>query len=1090
MLIATTNNQLTLLEFPRGNIVQKYVGCDAVETTSCEVDQLSALDVQRYGMRPGECGAYRVQLQKNESAEAYHKRRREAQKDVLPKKIVAKFIIGFLGPITSWYEQQTGTFYFGTTDGKVGAFDIGTDIKSSTVLCSSNDRPIRLQFLVSVHAGVVMGMFYSSYAASLFTAGMDGRIYRISIAYSGEPVGDPRPIGHQMRAIRCMKWVPPSKHFITIHVNRRVVVWVIGRNSEPLWCFPPEAQEVLSASLHPRQHRLAVLLSDKTIKVYETHGKKSIATIQQTSTDTTRGVADPMRETAPLSEGDDGVVMWHPYSTSLICALRTVVIYTPSRARDASSCDELPPQSTATPETGLTENKTSDGAADAVSGGYDTRETLASLGPRRADTHQSGIVATLVHKHSWLLHTFSENAWRVWDLETGALRQHVDVPSTVRMGNLSLQTASVASCSWSTTTQTRLVTGGQDCSVITWDPETHAPLEHECLVRDTSDQLDFDVSVISHQNYLIAWTARTCRVTRYSSGILLPNGVESSDSTVIRVPSLSSVTACCVARDVYLCIGTGDSVLYFYSIRGGSPLHESLLVGPHGDEKGAIIQLIYLNEQEQSLLLAVLDNGLLFTYAVVDRSVLGCARLFHRFECRIRKALYVPDVALLLCGDSKGRLTAYTLLGHNPVQIDVRHPPPQCFSILAASSEITSLDAFTRTYGKYVIVGSLDRQVRLFRLEDITCGGSHSTVSPPFSALTTPRATIGDTVTFVGRFGRDIWRLDDPSTYNNDKAILAETKDVNSSAVEALLEGIIRPHAGATGARLDASLCTEEESGGSFAKFRKGRRVSTPSICPVPAQAAQQSSSFFLTEPSMMQMDGNQNVNMSMSCGSTKYPHDVPMPQHSPLQQPTTETSETNRASLSQQSERAWTVTSSRQRRSSTKVFTVSPTSQISGSSNQATAGTFMQNPEEVSDSVPRRESASGEGYRLRARSFLVSMTTRLEKVRPEGYRKGAFEMRLSEVSSSIEVPDGDHHSSDAMRLVLETRARLAERMEEYRRRQEALNKKRKTSGMQILARAILPPVVIPQPNVRSVDAHPSNDVTAAALRKQVTWRF
>lgn len=1060
ILIVTTNSQLTILDFPEGNILQKYLGCNSLRSALYDVVQLSATNVQRYGMRPGECGTYRVELRKGETAEEYHHRRREAQNAVLSKILPAKPVIGFTTPTSCWFDTYTGIFFFGSVNGSVGAFDISADVRPSALLAGANCKPVWPLFMIDVHAGPVVGIFYTSYATSLFTAGADGSLYRTPLGPAGKPTGETRPVGRELKPIRMMQWWPPSKYYVTIHVDRRVALWVIGRNSDPLHHFAPETQEVVSAALHPRQQRLALLLADKTIKVYETHSSRSLATIAQPVPDTNFSATDPLRQMMERSATDeDGVVAWHPYRFCLICCLRAAVIYAPTK-NPLSDLKEESMLLTSEGGVGVSNSEAVDGDAAAAKVLSSRKPSSNVLDSRRFDTHNGGVVAMVVHRQSCDLHTFDENSWRVWELQTGAMKLHIDVSRAARKENISLRKVTVASCSWTTSAQTRLVTGGQDFSLLTWDPATAAPLVAEMLVQDITDRLDSDVFVISHRNRLIAWSARVCRIITFSSGVILPSGVEESESVVLRVPSLTSLTACCVLRDTYLCFGTGDATIFFYSFRGGAPIYEHALREKTEGEKGSVVQLIFLNEQNQNILLVFLDLGILYVYSYINQTVVHRVRLIRRFESRLRKVLYISEDGIVLIGDSTGRVSLLDVRGCSSVSVDFRNAFVMRSVFQGASDEITSLESLRIAGRRYVVVGSLDRHTRLFQLDDTSC--SQTATSTPIVLRHTP------TVTFVGAFGRDSWKLSDPSTFS-DKVPAAQRLGAGSTAnEEVLLESIINPDLSPESGRSITELLLEED--GARGKSRWNARAASPLLG---SQSPRRVSGrpFFMTDVFSLQEE-NSLPSITPTLGESSRP--LPQQLQGPPMPPLSLDAATVAGPRAGEHSTPSVVVPGRraQTRPSVREVFSGPSSGLP--SAEQTMG--LQGTEQATTS-PRGSLSTCQGTHSESSKMptrmLWTMAQRLEAVMPKGCANG----ELTKWSNELLLNDEEWSlrqnrslkirlESEELRLALETRRRLADRMEEYKRRQALRRAEKKDFMPLVSAQHYLAPVVIPQPSI------------------------
>ncbi|RNF00181.1 hypothetical protein TraAM80_07762 [Trypanosoma rangeli] len=1086
ILIATTNGQLTVLDFPEGNVLQKYLGCASLQTAFYEVLQLSATKVYRYGMKPGECGMYHVTLRKDESAEEYHRRRHETQNHTFSKVLPAKPVVGFEAPTASWFDNFSGIFFFGTVDGVVGAFDISADVRPSSLLAGANSKPVPLLFSAEVHTAAVVGMFYTSYVTSLFTAGADGCIYRTPLGPTGKPAGEARLVLQQTRGIRAMQWWPPSKFYVTIHVDRRVALWVIGRHGDPLFEFPSETQGIVSAALHPRRNRLALLLSDKTIKVYETHGSRSLATIAQPAREsnfTATDASQQMMERSAIDE--DGVVAWHPLHSCLICCLRGTVVYEPSLGHMQAEISEGSGHTTRGDEQEASSTGYSQELNMDIKDKPKMQGSVGFVGTQRMDTHRGGVVAMVVHRQSWQLHTFDEVCWRTWDLTTGELKRNVNIPRIARMERMPVKRATVTSCSWTTTLQTRLATGGQDGSVLTWDPSTAAPLAAEMLVQDLSEQLDSDVTVVSHRNKLIAWSARVCRVTTFNVGLLLPSGLEESKSVVVRVPSLASVTACCVVRDAYLCMGTGDARIFFFSMRGGAPTHDCVLRDKTEEERGAVVQLIFLNEQNQNLLLAILDIGILFVYSYVNQAVVYRIRLVRRFECRIHKVLYIPEDGSVVCGDSLGRIRVLDVRGCTSPSVEFRQAFISRAMFQGATDEITSLDYFYFSGRRYLLVGSLDHLVRLFDLDDANW------LQAPYSSVMPLRSTQAS-VRFVGVVGHKTWKLSDPTTFSESPPVTPRLLVANTAEEEVLLESIICAELQPDNVKNAMDSLVDEDNTLPRGLSRRGAKVGTP-LSGMGSPKIAVTRPFFLTDVAHPQEEHarKRSFSIASSVDSTRQ------------LQPTQRAQEQQGASLlstlpeggcllprttEHVSPGPSCVGRCLQVRTRVCGALPSPTSSPTSSPTHALLLlTTEQQAAEQQSETPREDTSlcppSSTGFELiqRKKQVLLGMVRRLEAVLPKGFANGeltrdANELLMGDTRLGFRQTKCGRSRTESgeLKLALETRRRLAERMEEYKKTQAKRRSEKRSSLPRVAARHVLTPVVFPQPSVLPTEAKAS----------------
>ncbi|RNC57492.1 hypothetical protein TcCL_ESM04911 [Trypanosoma cruzi] len=875
-----------------------------------------------------------------------------------------------------------------------------------------------------------------------------------------------------------MQWWPPSKFYVTIHVDRRVVLWVIGRYGDPLHQFPSETQEVVSAALHPRRQRLAVLLSDKTIKVYETHGNKSLATIAQPTPDSNFTATDATRQMMERSAVDeDGVVAWHPYNSSIICCLRATVVYEPSKNQLQTESVGETEINFPEDERGAFSNRDVRDIAEDVKPKPRKLSAVGVVESRRVESHRSGVVAMAVQRQSLHLHTFDEEGWRIWDLDTGAIIQQVNVPRVARMEHMPLKRATVASCSWTTSLQVRLVTGGQDASMLTWDPVTCLPLAAEMLVHDVSEQLDSDVNLMSHRNKLIAWSARLCRVTTFNTGSILPSGIEESKSVLLRVPSLASITACCVVRDAYLCVGTGDARIFFFSLRGGAPTHDCVLREKTEEGKGAVVHLIFLNEQNQNLLLVILDIGILFVYSYVKQAVVYRICLGRRFECRIRKALYIPEDGTVVYGDSLGRIRVVDVRGCTSLSVEFRQAFILKSTFQGATDEITSLESFYSSGRRYLLVGSLDRMARLFYFDDTDW------LHAPFSNVAMQQNSMA-AVKFVGAFGRDTWRLSDPTTFSEEPPTALRVPANNTAEEEMLLENILHPETRPESVRSLMDSLLDDDFSVSRARSRRGTKAITP-LSASGSPRGMLTRPFFLTDISHPQEEVTQVPSLSF-LSSTESARQPPMAQATQStheqQGPSIPSGdeEGGAPSTSQGIDRVSSMVPATGRRPQ---FRPRPGEKFS---NRCSVSLFTE-PRLQLPSLDRQTEGPSEGTNPyqgflagslsppKKRMALLTMTRRLEAVLPRRFANGEFfknanELLMADAQLGLRRTKSGRTRQERvdLQLALENRRQLAERVEEYKKKQEKRRCDKRNTLMPFAARHELIPVVFPQPSVLS----------------------
>ncbi|CUG88123.1 Hypothetical protein, putative, partial [Bodo saltans] len=158
LVIATSNGQLTVVEFPGGAVVQKYIGCVSVNSAVSEVNVLSVLHTKKYGMAPGESGPRQVRFNNVSelSQESFTEKRRLARGATVNRSVAVKPIVGgFVNPTTMEYLPDRGLCFFGTVDGKVGCFDITEDLRQTTLITGSAVRAIHVSFATAAHLDAV-----------------------------------------------------------------------------------------------------------------------------------------------------------------------------------------------------------------------------------------------------------------------------------------------------------------------------------------------------------------------------------------------------------------------------------------------------------------------------------------------------------------------------------------------------------------------------------------------------------------------------------------------------------------------------------------------------------------------------------------------------------------------------------------------------------------------------------------------------------------------------------------------------------------------------------------------------------------------
>ncbi|AYU79237.1 hypothetical protein LdCL_240020500 [Leishmania donovani] len=300
---------------------------------------------------------------------------------------------------------------------------------------------------------------------------------------------------------------------------------------------------------------------------------------------------------------------------------------------------------------------------------------------RPHQTHSSAVIGLLLDPGRGELHSFSTDTWCVWYYETGKrLRAPLHVPRAAEK-ELAVRSrrALLTCCSWSTEGRTRVLVGTRDSRVLTLDarlvsvmsttdPFTQSVRGPTSGASSPMLLADKDVGAISSTgSRTLLCSGHVCEVRRYEvTGAPKPSGEENFISMRVELPSASTavapspthgggtvataapaaaavkdmkcttsatrggcsdttITACCVVRGSHLCLGTGDTQLFFYRmVDRSSPVHVEVLCDAHGvPDVGRVVSLNYLNDLAHDILLVVVDTGILFLYSYTLQRTLG-----------------------------------------------------------------------------------------------------------------------------------------------------------------------------------------------------------------------------------------------------------------------------------------------------------------------------------------------------------------------------------------------------------------------------------------------------------------------------------
>lgn len=368
MLVSTSNAELTILEYPKGAILQKFRGCTSLISAMRQVAQRGATVIHRYGLRPGECGPHRTDFKKDMAPDDYKMLFREAQIVSDHTIHVAKPIEGYVAPSAVYFDPtQGGMFFFGNSEGVVGYFDLTQEVKQSTILSGANNHPIFIRSFVHAHnAGVrVVGVVFVSSSSYLISVGEDGSVVRTmftktpdlrhvsssaplpSTAEGGNYLGvlsDPQTLIIVPRPVRLLEYCVSHRMFATAHSDRRVVLWSLTRyGAEFVHQFPAETQDIISITFLAHENHIAFLTADRCIRIYDFRGMRPLAVIYP-SRFADNNAEDVASVTLKCSKDDpDGCLGYLPDTRRLVCALRAPVMYEPTKAPLASEdCSKGP----------------------------------------------------------------------------------------------------------------------------------------------------------------------------------------------------------------------------------------------------------------------------------------------------------------------------------------------------------------------------------------------------------------------------------------------------------------------------------------------------------------------------------------------------------------------------------------------------------------------------------------------------------------------------------------------------------------------------------------------------------------------------
>lgn len=763
LFVATSNSELTIVEFPAGVMVQKFRGCTTLVTALTKVIQPATNHIQRFGIKLGECGPHRLQFKEDMSPDVYQTLRKQAQLSHIEMQYPAKPIEGFVQPTAFCLNVENGMCVFGTEEGAVGCFDLSFDIRRSTILSGANMRPIQVSHIIQAHdPGVrVMGICYCMYTHCVMSCGQDGSVTRVPVilapAVSEQqrltpPLTAVPPISFgrhstfvvPRRPIRMSYHCSAARLFVTVHSDRRVLLWNIGRNTTDLvHQLPQETEDIVGVAFRSEEQLVATLTADLCIRIYDFRGFRPRNVIPLTKNHDSNSMEDMATVTIKCSVEDaDGCLMFFPGMQRIVCALRGPVMYdsyVPTQATGARSLSKtkVSPSTDDEDEGRNTREKGGYSSSGSLPVTHGERQLGGCMSPplgldavgsddghhgrrskrvahrkrtsearrlQRNVTQQRTVVSVVVNRSSLELHTFAGDRWRIWDVLSGTLKKEMNVPRLLGEQQPKFRRTVLTSAGWTTEANTRILAGARGGNVVTLDAAAGVVVHAEALIQESRvnrDLIDTDVHVVvNHGTRTFICGGRTCCVRRYMPNVVHVNGVEDFNAMSVRLPASTTITSCCVIRDTHFCVGTSDTRLFFFRmVEGSAPYYEEVLRDADGGdlEVGAVVGIFFLNDYNQNLILIVVDTGVIQVLSYLTNRILARFRAFPRHECRIRQAIHHRPSNWLLYGDTRGRVRVLDVSGFSAASIDFRRTVRVRYDFQGACEEITALDAFPYT---------------------------------------------------------------------------------------------------------------------------------------------------------------------------------------------------------------------------------------------------------------------------------------------------------------------------------------------------------------------------------------------------------
>jgi hypothetical protein len=590
LMVATSAAEVTVVNFPSGGVVLKLRGCTSLATAVTLVKQPSTAYTQRYGLKPGECGHHNPAPKHGTSVAEYRAATavqlgKQVESESVP--IAARPIIGYVAPTCAFYEEELGHLFFGTLSGMVGCVDLAEPLSRSGLLAAAAGArwkgPLHVHSSVYAHpdhvasekgvgsaasAGVaasgsagwgtrgtpsvsagaaassgaplgglrVSGVFYCGVGHCVVSADCAGGVVRTSFTAAADTLayalGTPVAVMATDKPVRFMVCCPGGRRFVTVHSDRRALLWGVGRTTtELMHQYPQEAYDIVDVCFLTHRQQVALLMEDRSIHVFDERGTRAVSTIQPPR-GFSRRVEDIASVTLKYSASDgEGCLAYLPDVHRIVCGLRGPVLYEPAvwpsdnerndtevavvdvgeqakgdrraRAEDAASQHgsatsgtslvflPLAPAPVSPSTSPCLPRERAASVVSMLSGISEVDERAHDRARRRRlrrqefaaavlkaqqrllpyQTHTTAVVGILLYEERNEVHTISTDTWTIWNYKTGTrVRTPVQVPAAAaRELALRSRACRVTCCAWSSGGHTRLLLGTRGSRVLTLD---------------------------------------------------------------------------------------------------------------------------------------------------------------------------------------------------------------------------------------------------------------------------------------------------------------------------------------------------------------------------------------------------------------------------------------------------------------------------------------------------------------------------------------------------------------------------------------------------------------------------------------------